>query len=121
LTGLLKRLLRNLFNPRGNMALGHPLDVPVLREENPRHEALQEKRIERRAERPERGGEVNAVAHQRAALGRLEAVRVPPAPEGAALHLVGEPARGFEGDDLRGHALRHAEETASPGELFPET
>src|SRR5207302_2775520 len=84
------------------------------------HETLEEDSIERGAGRAEGRGEVNAVAHQRAVGGRLEAVRVTPALEGAAPHLVCESARGVERDDLRGHALPDAEERAFPRHLLAQ-
>src|ERR1044072_76616 len=49
-----------------------------------------------------------------------EAVRVPPAREGAAPHLVGELARPFERDYLRGHVQAKAEKRRLPSQLFAE-
>src|ERR1043165_1736221 len=88
--------LRDHFGQRGGAALGLCLEGTVVREENSRHEALQEAVVEGRAERPEGRGKLDVVTHQRAAVGRLEAMRVTPPLEGAALHLVRETARGFE-------------------------
>jgi hypothetical protein len=101
-------------------ALGRVLYESVLRDEKSPHKSSERERVRQAAERPERAGELRRVLHQRALARRLEAVRVTPEREGAALHLVRELARPVERDYLRGHVQAQAEKRRLPSHLFAE-